>query len=111
MLLFKYCFGHTVAECVICGESFQHQQLGVDLLGNRTQLCSRCRIDLTASVREHLYACAVLPDEIRRRAEDARRTARRLIKDNRQLADRADVLMREAEAAIAALRETMTRFP
>jgi hypothetical protein len=53
----------------------------------------------------------VLPDEIRRRAEDARRTARRLIKDNRQLADRADVLMREAEAAIAAFRETMTRFP
>jgi hypothetical protein len=46
----------------------------------------------------------VLPDEIRRRAEDARRTARRLIKDNRQFADRADVLMREAEAAIAALR-------
>jgi hypothetical protein len=66
---------------------------------------------LAASVREHLYACAVLPDEIRRRAEDARRTARRLIKDNRQLADGADVLMREAEAAIAAFRETMTRFP
>jgi hypothetical protein len=93
MLLFKYCFGHTVAECVICGESFQHRQLGVDLLGNRTQLCPRCRIDLTASVREHLYACAVLPAEIRRRAEDARRTARRLLKDNRQLADRADVRM------------------
>jgi hypothetical protein len=57
-------------------------------------------------MRGHLYSCAMLPEEVRRRAREARDAAGKLIK---QAADRADSLMREAEAAIAALRETMRR--
>jgi len=49
----------------------------------------------------------MLPDEIRLRAQEAREAARRAAKDSAQLRDQGDALIREAEAAIAALRETM----
>lgn len=51
----------------------------------------------------------MLPEEVRLRAQEAREAARRLVKESSRLRDQADVLMREAEAAIAALRETMQR--
>src|SRR5215831_8034262 len=57
--------------------------------------------DLSREERGHLYACAMLPEEVRRRAQDVRDVARRLVKESQQSRDRADVLMREAEAAIA----------
>jgi len=57
-------------------------------------------------MRGHIYSCAMLPEEVRRKAREARAAAGKLIK---QAADRADGLMREAEAAIATLRETMRR--
>src|SRR5215475_13224113 len=75
----------------------------------RTHFCPRCRTDLTESIRGHLYGCVTLPAEIRQRAQEARDAARRLVKESQQLTDHADVLMREAEAAVAALRETMQR--
>jgi galactokinase len=56
-----------------------------------------------------LYACTLLPEEVRRRAQDVREVARKLAKHSSQLRDFADVLMREAEAALAALHETMQR--
>ena len=65
-------------------------------------------MDLTEQLREHLYNCLMLPGEVRRKAREARAAARRLVKES-QLSDQADVLTREAEAAIAALRETMRR--
>src|SRR5262245_3233992 len=108
-LLFKYCFSHAVATCPDCKQSFRQQELGSDLLGNRTHLCPRCRVDLTDPVRAHLYGCAMLPEAVRRRARDAREAARRLIKEGEQLPSNAFVLIAEAEAAIAALRETMRR--
>jgi hypothetical protein len=49
----------------------------------------------------------LLPGEVRRRAREARAAARQLVKGSDQWHDRADVLTREAEAAIAALREIM----
>jgi hypothetical protein len=82
----------------------------MDLIGHRSFVCPRCRVDLTERLREHLYGCTVLPGEVRRRACEARAAAQRLVKNSHQLSDRADVLMREAEAAIAALRETMRRI-
>jgi len=104
-LLFRYCFDHAVAECPTCGQDFRQQELGADLVGDRSHLCPRCRIDLTDRLREHLYGCTLLPGEVRRRAREARAASRRLVKE-RQPSDH-NILMREAEAAIAALRETM----
>jgi hypothetical protein len=62
------------------------------------------------SVRAHLYTCATLPEEVRARAREVRDAARRLVKEGEQLRHISDVLMREAEAALAALRETMRRI-
>ena len=109
VLLFRYCWSHPVANCVACGQRFRQQELGMDLIGHRSFVCPRCRVDLTERLREHLYGCTMLPGEVRRRAREARAAAQRLVKNSHQLSDRADVLMREAEAAIAALRETMRR--
>jgi hypothetical protein len=81
-----------------------------DFLGDRTNLCPRCRADLTESLRGHLYACVTLPQEIGRATRAVRDAAQRLVKQSEQQHDRADVLMREAEAAVAALRETMRRM-
>ena len=110
VLLFRYCSDHAVAKCPSCDQSFRQQQLGSDLLGHRTHLCPRCRADLTESLRGHVYACPILPAEIRQRAQEAQEVSRRLVKQSHQLSDRADVLTREAEAAISALRETMQRL-
>ncbi len=109
-ILFKYCFSHAVAECPACSQSFRQQQLASDLMGNRTHLCPGCRADLSEAVRAHLYSCAMLPSEVQLRAREVREAARKLIKESQELSNCADVLMREAEAAIAALRETMTRI-
>ena len=81
VLLFRYCWDHPVARCEQCALSFLQEQL----------------------------ACARLPAQVREQAAAAREAARRLVKRSRELADQADVLMREAEAATAALRETMRR--
>src|SRR5262245_25160355 len=110
VLLFRYCWGHAVAKCPSCAQSLiRRHELASGLLDDRTHLCPRCGIDLTESIRHHLYGCATVPAEILQRAQEVREAARRLVKEGQQLTDRADVLMREAEAAVAALRETMQR--
>jgi hypothetical protein len=106
-LLFSYCFDHAVAKCATCVQSYRQLELGSDLVNNRVHLCPNCRADLTESVRAHLYSCAILPAELRRRLHAAREAVGRLIM--RSASDPADVLKREAETAIAALRETMRR--
>jgi hypothetical protein len=106
-LLFRYCWSHAAAKCIACAKNFRHQELAAD--GHRTNLCPRCRADLTESMRGHLYRCAMLPEEVRRRAWEARDAALKLVKQAHQEADRSDGMMREAEAAIAMLRETMRR--
>ena len=102
VLLFRHCRGHAVAKCPACAQSFRQHQLGADLLGHRSHLCPRCRTDLTESLRGHLYGCAMLPEEVRLKAQEVRDAARRLAKHSSELRERADVLMREAEAAVAA---------
>jgi len=109
VLLSKYCGGHAVAVCRGCVQDFRQFELGSDSLGNRSHFCPRCRADLTAHLREHLYSCVIVPSQIRVRARAAREAAKRLVKKSSQLRDLADVLMREAEASVAALRETMRR--
>ena len=113
-LVFVYCSAHVVARCVSCDQSVRFNELGCDLFGGRrTNLCPRCRTDLTPNVREHLYGCAMLPNEVRVRARDVREAAQRLMKEFQQLRETTDVLIREAEAHLfevqRALRAAMAR--
>lgn len=109
-LLFKFCWDHEVAKCQVCRKSFREQYLAADLFDHRTHLCPGCHSDLTASIREHLFACAVVPTEVRWRAEDARDAARKLIKQRYLLLEQVDALTRQATSAIAALRDAMNRL-
>jgi len=96
-LLFAYCYGHAVAYC--CDLSFRLAELAADAEG-RTNLCPRCHRDLTQIARAHLYGCAMLPAEVRHRAQEVREAAQHLVKESQQLRDRSDVLIREAEATL-----------
>lgn len=112
-LLFVYCSGHIVSECLDCRVGYRLMELAADTLGSRTNLCPRCRKDLTEYVREHLYRCPILPSEIRLKAQAVRESAQQLIKRSQQLADSSDLLIREAEAMLFAhqqiLRDAMRR--
>jgi len=107
-LLFRHCFDHAVAECATCVQSYRQLELGSDLLSNRVHLCPNCRADLTESVRAHLYSCVKLPEELRLRLLAARDAVGKLIQ--RSASEPADMLKREAEAAVSALRQTLRRF-
>jgi hypothetical protein len=113
-LVFVYCSGHVVARCPACDVSFRYNELAVDILaGGRTNMCPRCRQDLTEAVRAHLFRCAMLPSEVRLRAQAVREAAQRLVKCAQELRDKADVLIREAEAKLfesqQALRAAMSK--
>jgi len=113
-LVFFYCSGHVVARCPACDVSLRSTELAADILGgSRTNMCPRCRLDLTEAVRAHLFRCAMLPAEVQRRARAVRAAAQHLVKESQQLRDTADVLIREAEAALfeshRALREAMSK--
>ena len=108
-LLFMFCWGHPVAACTACHQSFRQHELANDLFDHRTHLCPRCRTDLTVTIREHLFSCQLVPAEVRWRAEDARDAARKLIRQGDELSNHADALLHEAESAVCALREAMKR--
>jgi hypothetical protein len=103
-LLYRYCWDHAVGECESCARTFRQDELLAGLSADGTDLCPQCRKDLTDSVRAHLYGCAMLPAEVRRRAQDTRASTQALLKQSGELHDRADVLLREAEVARAASR-------
>ena len=94
-LLFVYCWDHLVAQCLSCSLSFRMTELAADPLGGRTNICPRCRKDLT-----HLYGCAMLPTEILLKAQAVREAAQRLVKQSQKLVEDADVRIQEAEAAL-----------
>ena len=113
-LVFLYCSGHVVARCPACDIPYRYTQLAADMVGgSRTNMCPRCRRDLTEAVRAHLFRCAMLPSEVRLRAQEVREAAQRLVKETHQARDRSEVLIREAEALLfkqqRALREAMSR--
>ena len=108
-LLRIYCRDHPVAECIRCTATFH--LVSLDSLGTSSYACPWCHSDLIENVRAHLYACAVLPAVIRQRAQEARDAARSLVKQSHQLRDNADVLIREAEAALYAFRASLRRAP
>jgi hypothetical protein len=110
-LLFRYCWGHAAANCGQCAQRYRISELGSDLFSGKELLCPQCRADLIASVRAHFYSCAMLPAAVRQRAREAREVAQRLVKQARELTDHADVLMRELEVALRALREAAILEP
>jgi hypothetical protein len=110
-LLLIYCRDHPVAECVRCTGKFRLREVASrDLFGIRSHRCPWCHTDLTDSIRAHLYGCAMLPVEVRRRAQAAREAARSLV-ESFQLRGTVDGLERQAEASLHALRETMRQAP
>jgi len=111
-LALLYCQDHEVAECSTCTRRFRLRELvSQDQFGIRLHACPWCHTDLTDRIRAHLYGCAMLPAEVRHRAQVARDAARSLVKRSLELRDAADVAMREAEAAIHSLRETLRKAP
>jgi len=107
-----YCRDHRIAQCVRCGEQFHLSQVeSVDSFGIRSHTCRRCHADLTDSIRAHLYSCAMIPPDVRRRAIVAREATRNLVKRRLELQDAAEVAMREAEAALYELRMTVRQWP
>src|SRR5262245_12402941 len=113
-LVFVYCSGHVVARCPACDVSYRYNELAAEMVGgSRTNMCPRCRQDLTEAVRSHLFRCAMLPSEVRSRALALRAAAQHLVKQSQQARDKSDVLIREAEATLfemqRALRATMSR--
>ena len=111
-LLFIHCRDHSVAECAGCAGKFHLREVAsIDQFGIRSHGCPGCHLDLTDSIRAHLYGCVMLPVAVRRRAQEAREAARSLVKQSHQLRDAADVAAREAEAALYALRDTMRQAP
>jgi len=111
ILLVIYCRDHQVAECVGCTRRFHLREVASLDLGVRSYKCPWCHTDLTDSIRKHLYGCAMLPGEVRYRARAAREAARSLVKQSHQLSDAADVRLREAEAALHALRDVIQQEP
>src|SRR5512138_1003674 len=91
-LLFVYCSDHLVARCHSCGLAFHMTELAADPLGGGTNLCPRCRKDLTESVRGHLYSCVTLPSEMKQRTQEVRDAAQLLIKRSQELSDQSHVL-------------------
>jgi hypothetical protein len=109
-LVFVYCLGHVVARCPACDISFRYNELAADILaGGRTNMCPRCRRDLTEAVRAHLFRCAMLPSEIRLRAQAVREAAQHLVKESQQLRDASDVLMGDAEAMLFKMQRASKR--
>src|SRR5437867_4093980 len=110
-LLLIYCRDHQVAECVRCTGKFRLGEVAsLDLFGIRSHGCPWCHTDLTDSIRAHLYGCATLPVEVRRRAQAAREAVRSLV-ESLQLRGTVDGLERPAEASLHALREIMRQAP
>jgi len=111
-LLFLYCPDHKIAECSTCLRQFFLREIAsLDRFGVRLHVCPHCHADLTDSIRAHLYGCTMLPALVRHRAQAAREAARNLVKPSHQVSNRADVRMREAEAALHTLRASMRQPP
>jgi hypothetical protein len=112
-LLVIYCWHHQVAECVSCTGTFSLREVAsTDSFGVRSHMCPSCHTDLTDSIRAHLYGCAMLPVEVRRRAQAAREAVRSLVKQSAQQHVRSIAqLVAEAEAALDELRDTIRQAP
>jgi hypothetical protein len=111
-LLLVHCRSHQVAECIRCAAKFFLRDVSsIDSFGIRSHGCPWCQTDVTDSIRAHLYGCAMLPAEVHRRAQALREAAKLIVKRSHELTGTADLLIREAEAALHALRDAMRHWP
>jgi hypothetical protein len=113
ILLFAYCREHPIAECKDCVASsrlrvlagvghLRLRELAVEPVSSRTRLCPSCRGDFTDRVRAHIDNCALVPEEVRRRAQAARDIPR-LVNRTHELPTRRMFLMRvHVEARLSA---------
>src|SRR5262249_19205537 len=109
VLLYVYCWDHAVAQCAGCAQSFRQEEFGANPFDSRAYGCRHCGADLTESIRAHLTACAMLPEQLRQRGTEDRGVTLRLVERGYQLCDRTDVRILEVEAALDALNETRER--
>jgi len=110
VLLYVYCWEPTPSQSAPgVSRAFDREEIGVDPFDSRAYKCRHCGADLTESIRSHLAACTMLPEQLRQRVKEAREVTQRLIKRSYVLSDRADVLIREVEAALDALNKTRER--
>src|SRR5215831_14724748 len=69
-LLYGYCWSHPIG-CPACRQSFRLFELDSDPYEYyKRTCCPRCRVDLIEGVREHLYACLLTPEVLRRRVRE-----------------------------------------
>lgn len=107
-LVFVYCSEHLVARCPACDLRFRFGDLAADFLAGRTNLCPRCRRDLTESVRAHLFTCVNLPSAIRELTRAVRDATQILITRAHQAAE-ADILIRSGSPPLRAPAGTPSR--
>ena len=110
--LIRACFQHSVATCGECDRDYLITELGRDLLGRRHNLCPFCRSDLTASIRLHIAACAVVrvtDPEWQAEAKETLARARELRKATEQLGTRNELARIESEITRARARQTRRR--
>jgi len=74
-IMIRCCHAHDVAFCRDCARSYRIHRLGADWLQGRTDLCPRCRADLSDSIREHLRSCDLVTMTAEADAELAQRRA------------------------------------
>ena len=112
-MLLMYCSDHLAAQCQSCNVGFRMMELAADPLRDQTNLCPRCRKDLTQNLRAHLFSCVALPSEIQHRTQEVRDAALILVKPSQQALDKSELRIREAQAHLferqQALRAAMVR--
>jgi hypothetical protein len=86
-MMIRCCYAHDVAFCHGCARSYRVQRLGADWLEGKTEICPRCRGDLSDSIRDHLRSCepvATLRSSV-------------LVADSRALWEASVILRKEAQ--------------
>lgn len=103
-IMIRSCHDHDVAFCDDCARSYRVHRLRVDWYQGKTELCPRCRADLSESIREHLRSCELAAtlrsQQLSAESRTLRDTSVALIKDARQMVDNAEVRTAEADAEL-----------
>ena len=89
-MMIRCCYAHDVAFCHDCAQSYRIQRLGADRLEGKTEICPRCRADLSDSIRDHLRSCEPV----------ATLRSSKLVAESRALQEVSRLLRKEAQQTI-----------